>query len=733
MPEVPLSPSALPSTAEPGIPTSKNPIASDGITFEKDMTNKSGDTPPPDPGPIVQVIKNNFEKAKSARFIYEQKWIQSVRNYRGEYGPDTQFTDTEKSRVFIKITKTKVVAAFGQVIEVLFGTSKFPITIEPSTLPEGIAESVTVKTSNEPPSDLKLTESPYGYPGDGKDLVPGQVPQLDRLLGPSLSEQLDPIQDKIEAGASSNPNDITINPADIAAKKMEKTILDQLDGSDASVHLRHTAFEMVLLGTGILKGPLTSELTLHKWDKTEDGSMQYEPIYKMTPKVQSTSVWNFYPDPDGISSTDLEWAIERHGMSRTQLRDLGRRPMFKKNVINYILNQFTPNYVKESWESILYDHNRSQEPERYEVLEYWGYIDRKVAEDFGITIPKYLMTKDYVQANVWLCCDQIIRMVLNPFIPNRIPYLIAPYEINPYQIWGVGVPENMADSQIVMNGHARMAIDNLALAGNVVFEVDETYLAPGEDLKIYPGRIFRRSGGPPGQSIFATKFPNTATENLAMFDKFRQLADESTGIPSYSHGQTGVSGTTRTASGMSMLMGASSLNIKTVIKNIDDYLIKPLGESMFAWNMQFNKDLEIRGDLEVRARGTSSLMAKEVRSQRLMMFMQVAGNPALAPFVKWNTVLREIAKSLEIDPDKFVNNIDEAKVQALIHQAAGGVGGQGESGANAPAAAGSAGPGGMGSGAGGISPTDSQGSGGGTVGTGAVSQPGEISFTGNSQ
>ena len=44
---------------------------------------------------------------------------------------------------------------------------------------------------------------------------------------------------------------------------------------------------------------------------------------------------------------------------------------------------------------------------------------------------------------------------------------------------------------------------------------------------------------------------------------------------------------TRTASGMSMLLGASSLNIKTVIKNIDDFLLKPLGEAFFHWNMQF--------------------------------------------------------------------------------------------------------------------------------------------------
>ena len=37
---------------------------------------------------------------------------------------------------------------------------------------------------------------------------------------------------------------------------MEKKILDQLEESSASKHLRHTAFEMALFGTGILKGSI---------------------------------------------------------------------------------------------------------------------------------------------------------------------------------------------------------------------------------------------------------------------------------------------------------------------------------------------------------------------------------------------------------------------------------------------------------------------------------------------
>ena len=218
-----------------------------------------------------------------------------------------------------------------------------------------------------------------------------------------------------------------------------------------------------------------------------------------------------------------------------------------------------------------------------------------------------------------------------------------------------------------MNGHARMAIDNLALSGSLVFDVDETALVGGQSMEIYPGKVFRRQAGMPGTAINGLKFPNTAPENLMMFDKFRQLADESTGIPSYSHGQTGIQTTTRTAAGMSMLLGAASLNIKTVVKNLDDFLLKPLGEAYFQWNMQFfDGEIDVAGDLEVRATGTNSLMQKEVRSQRLTTFLQTAQSPAIAPFVKISKLVSELAYSLDLDPDEILNDPEEAAIMAQI-------------------------------------------------------------------
>ena len=118
-----------------------------------------------------------------------------------------------------------------------------------------------------------------------------------------------------------------------------------------------------------------------------------------------------------------------------------------------------------------------------------------------------------------------------------------------------------------------------------------------------------------------------------------------------------------------MMMGAAAGTVRSVIKNIDDYLLAPLGKALYHFNMQFDPDEEIKGDLEVKARGTESLMANEVRSQRLMQLLSIVQNPALAPFAKMDYIIREIAKSLDLDPDKVVNSLSDAAIQAKMLQA----------------------------------------------------------------
>ncbi len=679
---------------------------------------EENDTSDPLVGTIVGYIQQRFSKAETARNGEEQRWIRAYRNYRGLYGPDVQFTSTEKSRVFVKVTKTKVLAAYGQIVEVLFGANKFPISIDPTILPDGVTEAVRLETED---SVKKMNEQQAPEDQGVPTLEPGEtlVDFRERLAG--LKEKLAPVEENLMEGEAESPTQITFHPAMISAKKMEKKIHDQLEESNARKELRTAAFECALFGTGIMKGPFAVDKEYPNWSEEGD----YSPLIKTVPKCSSVSIWNFYPDPDASNMDDAEYIIERHKMSRTQLRALKNRPFFRTNSIDTAISM-GESYTKEWWEQAMDDDEQESRSERFEVLEFWGYIDTEILKDQNVDIPEDMEDVDQVSVNVWVCNGQVLRLVLNPFTPSYIPYYAVPYEVNPYSFFGVGIAENMDDTQTLMNGFMRMAVDNAALSGNLIIEVDETNLVPGQDLSVYPGKVFRRQGGAPGQGIFGTKFPNVSNENMQLFDKARVLADESTGFPSFAHGQTGVSGVGRTASGISMLMSAANGSIRNVVKNVDDYLLSPLGKAFFNFNMQFDFDQSIKGDLEVKAQGTESLMANEVRSQRLLQFLQITQNPTLAPFSKMDYIIREIAKSMDLDPDKVVNSMADARLQAELLKEFQSQNPEAKPQQGVPSPQG--GPQGAGA-----APRvqDTSGAGGGNIGTGTAPQPGEQGFSGN--
>ncbi len=690
---------------------------------------------------LVGVIQDRFKVAEDARITDERRWIKSYENYRGLYGKKIRFRESEKSRVFVKITKTKVLAAFGQLVDVVFGTGKFPIGIAETRVPEGEFENAHLDTQNPVPGiettpELQGEEpteepvdNPYdvGYAGDGKVLKAGAT------LGKGLFEES--LEDKAEnAGLLAEgfvpiPQIPELSPAQRAARRMEKLIHDQIEESNGSSEIRNALLEAALLGTGVIKGPFNFNKTLNRWTD-EEGERQYKPLEVRVPRIEFVSVWDFFPDPSATNIEECEYIIHRHKMNRSQFRALKNLPYFDKDAIRECL-MMGPNYEEKYYENQLRDseHTEGTENSNYEVLEYWGVMDAQSAREAGIEVGEDVDELDELQINAWITSNKVLRVVINPFTPHRLPYHSFPYERNPYNFFGIGIAENMDDSQQIMNGHARMAIDNLALAGSLVFDVDESALVGGQSMEVYPGKIFRRQAGMPGQAIHGLKFPNTAPENMMMFDRFRQLADEQTGLPSYSHGQTGVQSMTRTASGMSMLLGAASLNIKTVVKNLDDFLLKPLGEAYFQWNMQFFEGgLDVKGDLEVSATGTNSLMQKEVRSQRLTTFLQTVQNPAIAPFVKISKLISELAYSLDLDPDEILNDQEEAAISAQII----GLQNAGQNiGEEAQAAGQQSAP--MGGAEGAPAGPEGQGvtgTGGGNIGTGNVPQPGEGEFAG---
>jgi hypothetical protein len=710
------------------VPTFSNETKSGSVTAVS-LVNTPGDTkvePEPSAAMLDSLpgyIRNRFNLAETNKRPVEQKWLRAYRNYRSELGKMPQVRMNERSKASIKLTKVKVLTAFGQLIDVLFGSSNFPLELTETPVPEGISKEAHLNVNNVPAAPVP---DPFGFAGDGREIKPGTTFATEAELG-GFKDKFEGVQMLDGPGVLGEP---TIDLASPAMRKLNTTVTDQLIEGRTAEEVRKAVFEQCLLGTGVIKGPFTFTKEIARWKTGENGERVYSSKFKDVPVSLQVSAWNSYPDPSATCQQDMGWHIERHKYNSEQLRLLIGQEGFDQDAINELIGS-GPNYEMKDWESQLQDsQDQKLSNERWEILEYWGVLDKKMAQ--SINLPSWNDLKEYqsIQINAWVSGGKTLRVVVNPFKPARIPYNFIPYEVDPYNIWGVGIAENMDDAQMIINGHIRMAIDNLALAGNVILEIDDNMLVPGQSMEVYPGKIFRRQSGVRGNAINAINIPNTAPANIQMIQQAMQFADLETGIPSVSHGQTGISGTGRTSSGLGMILANAGLSIKTVVKNIDDKLIVPLGWDYFHWNMQFNPDVEtFEGDLQVRAKATAALGMKEIRSQRIIAMLQIGQNPMFAPWFKWEKFLRDFAVSLDFNPDEVINSPAEAFIMAKRLE--GVMNAQRESEASAGANPESQLMGGVGGVPAGTDQGDPQGASAGGVGPGNVSGPGQSGFTGN--
>jgi hypothetical protein len=618
-----------------------------------------------------------FQEYKDARRETEHEWLKDLRQYNGIYEPDVLRHLSEagpRSKVFVGLTRTKVMAAYSRIVDLLFQQGDLFFTVTPT--PIATIDPLTAMQMRQMATEQIVAASGMN-PEMNADLIQARMAELE-------SEFMD--QEKAMA--------------EDAAEKMTTVIADQLIEADADQKLKESMLEACIFGSGAVKAGTVKIDRKQSYTKAlgEDGqptfvmSMVEEPV----PELESVSIFDLYPDPYCTTLEDCDGLFRRHVLTRTQFRELVDLPGFDGDMVRYLLKQNRKgNYVEE-------DHERDRrriagindhaEPNRFEVFEYWGSIDGYELRDHGIDLPEGTDLSADFQACVWMCDSKILKVIMNPVAGYKVPYHIFPYERSPHQFWGIGVPRMMRDSQSTMNAAVRIWLDNLALSSGPMMEVNTDLLAAGEDpTDIHPWRVFLREGGDGSMPAVRWYQPVANANGLnQIVELFRRFADETTSLPSYTHGQQTAS-LNKTATGISMLMGAANVALKSTIKNIDDFLLEPMIEGLFHWNMEYNPRQDIKGDLRIVARGSTALVQKEVQSQRLLQFLSLVSNPMDSALIDRNKLLRDIAQTLDIDPDDVIKSEERLQAeQAIQNQMLAGMQ-QGGAGAN-PEAGMAAGP-----------------------------------------
>ena len=610
--------------------------AVDATEEEQEQLNSLGD-----------ILYSKYIEYKDARDDIEDGWIEDLRAFMGQYDPDVLAkiqAKGERSQVYVGLTRTKVLAAFSRITDLLFQPGQKFFTIEPTPI------------SKQPLLEKELMEKAALEIMQAAQVIdPGLV---DELIQARLMELEDELKEETQARVAN----------------MEEAILDQALENNLEGKMKDAIMEQVIFGTGAMKAGTLRIDKDHRWIKDDEGfNLVYEE--SPAPEMEAVSIFDLYPDPFATSMEDMRDMFRRHIISRQEFVDLKDFPGFNTDEIDMCIEMYPDGNHDEAQHEkdrreIANVRDRSTQTNKFELLEFWGSLNGYDLQDVGIEFGDDDDLSMEYSANIWVVAGKVIKAQLNPLPGAVIPYFIFPYEKNPHAFWGTGIPRMMRDSQNTMNAATRIYLDNVALSSGPMVEVNTDIMASGEDpTELYPWRVFLREGGDGNQPMVRFYQPQSNSPALvSVIELFRRFADETTALPSYTHGQT-QSSLNRTATGISILMSNANIVLKSVIKNIDDYLTRPMIRSLYDWNMTWNDNDKVKSDMRVVAKGSTALIQKEVQSQRLLQFLSLINNPMDAQMVDREKLLTDIAKSLDIDPDEVIKSQEELMNEQALQQA----------------------------------------------------------------
>lgn len=592
---------------------------------------------------LASHVRRRWEVARDARRELEERMLQCLRQRNGDYDPNimSEIKQQGGSEIFVRLTSVKCRAATSWLRDTLLGngTDK-PWSIAPTPEPE--------------------------LPDDVLSVIKGELAaQLQQQLASGLpmpdDGQLREIAQEMEDEAYRAYQD----EADERVARMERKMEDQLAEGGWSKAFNEFIDDVVTFPFAVLKGPIKRRRKVMKW---KDGSMQA--VEEIRNEWERVDPFMFYWAPWSWDVND-GFVIERHKLTRDELQAFLGVPGYNEDAIRAVLGNFHGgNFTDWLWlDSSVADaegkdtmHATNNE-DLVDAIQLWDSIEGKLLLEWGMSeeqIPDPVMS---YPTEVWLIGNTIIRAVLNYDPIGRKPYYLTSYEDKPGSVDGNGVADLCRDSQAMVNASARSLANNMGISSGPQVGVNVSRLPPGEDITdLYPWKIWQFEASEYNDGSDPLTFfspPSNAQELMAVLEKFSDRADEDTMIPKYMSGEH-TPGAGRTSSGLSMMISNAGKGIKQVINNIDKNVIVPAIERLYHDNLRYNKDPDMIGDMQVVARGASSLVVKEADAIRRAEFLSLVLNSPVASQIVGQSgaaeLLRDAAGNLNMNVDKVLPN-----------------------------------------------------------------------------
>ena len=604
---------------------------------------------------LAAYLRRCWDAAQMAKRPIEQKMLQALRQRNGEYEASKlqQIRGQGGSEIFMMITEVKCRAAESWLRDILLDNGS-------------------------PPWDLQATPIPDLSPMQSKEVQSMFAERVLKLVteygkAPNVEEMRE-----IKEMVSQDYRFDVLQQAQLRADKMTIKIKDQFAQGGWGDAFNDFITDLVTYPCAFVKGPVVRRQRVLGWKTDATGRTVVEPIERLGPEYERVDPFYMYPEP-GVSTINDGYLFEYHPLSRMQLSDLIGVPGYDDDAIRKVLE--IGNGL--SWINEDVELQKNEEERKYysymrpttefDALEFWGKVSGKMLIEWGLTEEDVPDDAREYDANVWMVGNIVIKAVLNYDPLGEKPYAKTSFIKCPGAFWGKGIPEIIEDLQGVCNAATRALVNNMGISSGPQVEVNVERLPPNEDItQLAPWKIWQTINDPVGSSAPAIRFTqpdSRATELVGVYEKFSRLADDHSGIPAYVYGDLNVQGAGRTSSGLSMLMGAAGKGIRQVVMHIDTDVVKPIVMRQFVYNMRYDEDESIKGDVQVIAKGAINLAVKETVNIRRIEFLNATANPIDLEILGKGgraTILREIAKGLQMPVEEVIPSREKSDYQSRI-------------------------------------------------------------------
>ena len=596
-----------------------------------------------------------WDAARQAKKPIENIMLRALRQRNGEYEAD-KLKDIHAqggSDIYMMITEVKCRAAESWLRDILLDSGTPPWDLQPTPIPD-LSPSQTSEMQNAFAQQiLRMVE------GEGRAPSPDEMLELKEMVAQDYRFKL-------------------LQGADNRAQKMKIKISDQFAQGGWAESFNDFITDLVTQPAAFVKGPVVRRQRRLGWSLDSEGRTTVQADEVIAPEYERVDPFRIYPEP-GITNIRDGYIFEHHPLSRTELADLIGVPGYDDDAIRKVLDigngsswiSEDVELAKEEQERKYHTFNRPTQI--FDALEFWGKVSGKMLLEWGLDEAEVPDPAREYDANVWVVGNYVIKAILNYDPLGEKPYAKTSFIKCPGAFWGKGIPEIIEDIQNVCNAAARALVNNMGISSGPQVEVNLERIPPNEDItQLHPWKIWQVTNDPLGSSAPAVRFTqpdDNANTLLGVYDKFAKMADDHSGIPSYTHGDLNVQGAGRTASGLSMLMGSAGKGIRQVVMHIDSDVIKPIVHRQFVYNMRYDEDESIKGDVEIMAKGAVNLAVKETVNMRRLEFLNATANEMDMQIVGAEgraAILREVAKGLQMPVDDIIPSREKQGYQSRV-------------------------------------------------------------------